>query len=137
MCKTDLAIKYYQVAAHLSRKRETLQKDKLKQSHGKDEDKDGCEDTWTNVAARAGEIWIRVGNLRKVQETSSCGEESMYSAEKRLDPEQEYETEQLKRMSEEVVKDCDGLGGALSAVGEVLKACVAKEFLKAKCAEII
>ncbi|KAF8059472.1 hypothetical protein FPV67DRAFT_1633690 [Lyophyllum atratum] len=79
----------------------------------------GERDEWVRVAARAGEVWVRVGLVRARR---THGEER----------EVELEMERLRKRGEEVVRECEGLGGTLMAVGELLKACLAEEVLGAK-----
>jgi hypothetical protein len=89
-----------------------------------DNDKDGMEDSWINTAARAGEVWLRIGMFRR--EMASYPPESI---------DEEYvedQEEDLRRHAEEVVKTCEGLGSTLVSVACVLRAALTNEFLKAK-----
>ncbi|KAJ3562231.1 hypothetical protein NP233_g9703 [Leucocoprinus birnbaumii] len=85
-----------------------------------DEDTDGEEDFWLNTAARAGELWLRIGLLRQ----ASPKEMSEEARDKELN--------KLRKIGESVTKDCRGLGGTLEAIAEVLDSCLTKEFVKAK-----
>jgi hypothetical protein len=82
---------------------------------------DGEEDFWLNTAARAGELWLRIGLLRQT------------SAQEMEEEEREKELNRLRKIGESVTKDCRGLGGTLEAIAEVLDSCLTKEFVKAKC----
>lgn len=42
------------------------------------------------------------------------------------------EEEDVKKLALEVAEECEGLGGVLCAVGEVLRSCVSEEYLKGK-----
>lgn len=81
---------------------------------------DGEEDTWINAAARAGELWLRIGLFRQ-SSSSVMGEE-----------EREKELNRLRKIGESVTKDCRGLDGTLEAIAEVLESCLTKEFTTAK-----
>ncbi|KAG5635603.1 hypothetical protein H0H81_010657 [Sphagnurus paluster] len=150
---------------------------------------DGCAaDEWVRVAARAGEVWVRVGVVRMRQRErqsqrqragttaglglelgsrsgsgsasglsdlsslSALTESTLASpdpgredactepdadadigADKEAeDDEDEEELRVLRRMGAEVVRECEGLGGTLVAVAEVVRACLAEEVLGAK-----
>ena len=71
-----------------------------------------------NVSARAGELWLRIGLA------SMIDDESEWTSE----------MEVLRKEGEGILKECEGLGGTLQAVGAVLTACLSKEFLVAKYA---
>ncbi|KAF9476022.1 hypothetical protein BDN70DRAFT_839938 [Pholiota conissans] len=107
--QSERAIKCYRVAAYLSQQRSS-------RSEESDEQDDGCEDRWVNVSARAGELWLRVG---------LAGEEEDEAEFVRV-------MQVLRKEGKEVVKECQGLGGTIEAVGAVLEACLAEEFLVAK-----
>lgn len=108
LTRTERALKCYQVAAYLSRRRTLKDQDQ--------ENDDGCEDRWVNVSARAGELWLRVGLANELADESA----------------REREMELLRKGGMDVVNECEGLGGTLQAVGAVLGACLSKEFLVAK-----
>jgi hypothetical protein len=108
LTRTERALKCYQVAAYLSRRRTLKDQDQ--------ENDDGCEDRWVNVSARAGELWLRVGLANELADESA----------------RDREMEALRKGGMEVVNECEGLGGTLQAVGAVLGACLSKEFLVAK-----
>ena len=104
--QSERALKCYQVAAFLSSRRPS-DKDV---DHP---DNDGCEDSWVNVSARAGEIWLRTG-----------------LAADEIDEEVFARTmKSLRKSGEAVARECEGLGGALQAVGAVLTAVLSTEFL--------
>lgn len=44
--------------------------------------------------------------------------------------------EDLRKMAEDILSTCDGLGGTLGAIASVLRACLTNEFLKAKYVSI-
>lgn len=111
--RPDRALKCYQVAAYLSRRRAPIE---VKSSDDSDEDDDGCEDPWMNVSACAGELWLRIGLAGELID----------------DEAREHEMEVLRTKAVDVVKECEGLGGTLQAVGAVLAACLSKEFLVTK-----
>ncbi|KDR86097.1 hypothetical protein GALMADRAFT_235330 [Galerina marginata CBS 339.88] len=106
--RTEKALKCYQVAAYLSRKRPSNEP-------ASDED-DSCEDYWVNVSARAGELWLLIGAASEVIDAAQ----------------REYEMEALRKAGAGVVKECEGLGGTLKAIGAVLAASLSKEFLVTK-----
>lgn len=104
-----------------------------------DED-EGCEDHWVNVSARVGEIWLKIGVLSR---TAAASSEAVRDNEARMDHEKENrdsesekrwerEMSELRASSEEVIAECEGLGGTLQAIGAVLNACLSKAFLEAK-----
>ncbi|KAF8956437.1 hypothetical protein BDZ97DRAFT_1907180 [Flammula alnicola] len=95
------ALKCYQVAALLSRRRTT-------KKESESDEQDSCENQWFNVSAPAEEVWLRVGLAS------------------------EFRDELLRKTGAEVIKECEGLGGTLQALGAVLAACLSKEFLVAK-----
>jgi len=120
-----------------------------------DEKEDVYErDEWTRVAARAGEVWVRIGVLRiKMAEkrraagdggafAAGDGDVEMSDVEEeevehvlRGDPEGEDERElrELRMMGKEVVEECRGMGGSLTTVGEVIAACLCDEIWGSKC----
>ncbi|KAF7783867.1 hypothetical protein Agabi119p4_32 [Agaricus bisporus var. burnettii] len=131
------ALDCYQIASWLSRKRDSkipifpqyTKPATKKYTNGSgpsttnaddDEMIDGEEDTWINAAARAGELWLRIGLFRQ-SSSSDMGEE-----------EREKELHRLRKIGESVTKDCRGLGGTLEAIAEVLESCLTKEFTTAK-----
>ena len=101
---------------------------------------EGCEDRWVNASARVGEIWLRIGVLSRCASSAS---ETSGKCEARTDHEKENggseneqqwqkEMNELGILSEEVIAECDGLGGTLQAIGTILTACLSKAFLLAK-----
>lgn len=132
--KSKRALQCYQVAAWLSRKRGQHERHSSPylRSRGDGststnassniipESIDGEEDPWINTAARAGELWLRIGLLRQSPPTEMS------------EHEKEREMETLRKVGEGVTKDCRGLGGTLDAIAEVLDSCLTKEFVKAK-----
>ena len=129
--RTDRALECYRVAAWLSRKRKAREQDE----EGAEE---GVEDVWINAAARVGEVWVRVGVLRKeaaaraVASKSASGivKEEMEGMVEWADLKEE--DEELRRMMEEVGRICAGLGATLRSVAALVRACLTDEFLKAK-----
>lgn len=90
-----------------------------------DVDVEQCpEDTWVHASARAGEIWLRIGLIRQCARTNQDNKVSTRLAEE--------EVEQLAAEGGALARQCEGLGGTLRAVGEVLKACLSNEVLKSK-----
>lgn len=81
-------------------------------------EEEGCEDYWANISARAGELWLRIGLANMIEDETEWTEEM----------------EVLRKEGVNIVKECEGLGGTLQAVGAVLTACLSKEFLVAKYA---
>ena len=136
----DRAEKCYKVAAFLSRERtigETKQNVNVKEVPAND---DGCEDRWVNASARVGEIWLRIGVLSR---RASSDSETFGKNEAKIDHEKENdgresekqwqkEMNELRISSEEVIAECEGLGGTLQAIGAILSACLSKAFLQAK-----
>ena len=136
----DRAEKCYKVAAFLSRKRMIGETKKLndndKEAPPNDE---GCEDRWVNTSARVGEIWLRIGVLSRSASSSS---QAFKKSETRMDHEKENdgsesekrqkEMNELRMSSEEVIAECEGLGGTLQAIGAILRACLSKAFLQVK-----
>ena len=101
---------------------------------------EGYEDHWLNTSARVGEIWLRIGVLSRSASSSS---EALMKNDARMDHEKENdgsesekqlqkEMNELRTLSEEVIAECEGLGGTLQAVGAVLRACLSKAFLQVK-----
>ncbi|KAG6875937.1 hypothetical protein C0993_006661 [Termitomyces sp. T159_Od127] len=84
--------------------------------------KGGKMDEWVGCAARAGEVWIRIGEFRRL----GGGDDR---AEDRIG---RKEMDELRREGEKIAKECEGHGAALHAVGELLRACLAEEILKGK-----
>ena len=107
--QTDRAVQCYRVSAYLSRKR-----DPGAPTPAAD---DGVEDRWVNVAARAGEFWVRLGVLRRGKMNGSEGER---------------ELEALEQTADKLEAECARLGVTLGAVGFLFKACLSTEFLAAK-----
>lgn len=102
---------------------------------------EGCEDRWVNASARVGEIWLRIGVLSR--SASSSSSEALGKNEARMDHEKENdgresenqmqkEMMELRVSSEEVIAECEGLGGTLQAVGAILRACLSEAFLQVK-----
>ena len=102
---------------------------------------EGYEDHWVNTSARVGEIWLRIGVLSRSASSSSTG--AFGKSEARMDHEKENdgsesetqwqkEMNELRMSSEEVITECEGLGGTLQAIGAILRACLSKAFLQVK-----
>ena len=99
---------------------------------------EGCEDHWVNTAARVGEIWLQIGVLSR-----SASSEAFEKSEARMDHEKENdgsesekqwqkEMNELRMSSEEVIAECEGLGGTLQTIGAILRACLSKAFFQVK-----
>ncbi|KAG5642228.1 hypothetical protein DXG03_003373 [Asterophora parasitica] len=104
---------------------------------GEGEEVEKERDEWVRVAARVGEVWVRLGILRRDKRAGDedNGDLQETRAEDGLryrQREQEHELEDLRRLGKDVMAECEGLGGTLMAVGEVLRACLGDEFLGAK-----
>jgi hypothetical protein len=82
------------------------------------------EDTWVNASARAGEMWLRIGLIRQRARNQGDNEDSARLAQEEIGA--------LAAEGEAVARQCEGLGGTLRAIGEVLKACFSNEVLKSK-----
>ena len=137
----DRAEKCYKVAAFLSRKRMIGETKKLNVNGEAPVNDEGCEDHWVNTSARVGEIWLRIGVLSR--SASSSSEAFGKSEPRRMDYEKENdgseseklwqkEMNELRMSSEEVIVECEGLGGTLQAIGAILRACLSKAFLQVK-----
>ncbi|KAF8079396.1 hypothetical protein FPV67DRAFT_1664028 [Lyophyllum atratum] len=107
----ERALRCYEVAAYVAA------------GTGEEGGEGGERDEWVRVAARAGEVWVRVGLVRARR---------THGEEREVELELEMEMERLRKRGGEVVRECEGLGGTLMAVGEVLRACLAEEVLGAK-----
>ncbi|PFH47789.1 hypothetical protein AMATHDRAFT_66920 [Amanita thiersii Skay4041] len=97
---------------------------KWKEKEPEEDDDLYPEDRWVHAAARAGEIWIRLGMFRQGA-----------SNERPADSAGDLSTDEFEELCHEgsaVARQCEGLGGTLKAIGEVLKACLTSEVLKAK-----
>ena len=119
--RTERALKCYQVAAFLA-------------SGGGDCDCEEGKDEWVRVAARAGEVWVRIGVVRRRimkmrMRTMGCAEDR-----ERERKETDAELESLRILGTAVCAECDALGGTLSSIASVLRACLVneKEYLSAK-----
>lgn len=116
--QTERALRCYEVAAYLSRQRTG---EDVQCEGG---DYDGVEDAYLHTAARAGEIWLRIGLLRREVldlDPDEVDEDEVKTRE-----------EALGRVGGAVVRDCEGLGSTLSSVACILRACLTTEFLQAK-----
>ncbi|KIL71185.1 hypothetical protein M378DRAFT_154670 [Amanita muscaria Koide BX008] len=85
-----------------------------------DEEEQYPEDTWVYTSARAGEIWLRIGLARQ----RARGEDQDHGTN--------AEIEELTAEGEAIAQECDGLGGTLKAVGEVIRSCLSGEILRSK-----
>ncbi len=82
------------------------------------------EDTWVYASARAGEMWLRIGLIRQHARNQGDNEDSARLAQEKIGA--------LAAEGEAIARQCEGLGGTLRAIGEVLKACFSNEVLKSK-----
>ncbi|KAG6829043.1 hypothetical protein H0H92_005874 [Tricholoma furcatifolium] len=90
------------------------------------ESRSGSTDEWVLCAAKAGELWVRVGVLRlAAAQRDQCDEEVLQSRCER-------EMFALRKEGTALAKECESRGAALHAVGELLRACLAEEFLVGK-----
>jgi len=90
---------------------------------GNHDDEPYPEDTWVYASARAGEMWLRIGLIRQ-RARNRDNEDSARLAQ--------GEIEALTAEGEAIARQCEGLGGTLRAIGEVLRACLSNEVLKSK-----
>ena len=139
--RADRARKCYEVAGWLAAGG-ACGRGKVKKEYEEDRYE---RDEWTRVAARAGEVWVRIGVLRvKMAEKRRAGDGGDgEDVEMRVKEEgghvlkdEEWEDEQELRelgiMGKEVVEECRGMGGSLTAVGEVIAACLCDEIWTSK-----
>jgi len=102
---------------------------------GEDEYEEG-RDEWLCVAARAGEVWVRVGVVRgrvmKMRIRTKGNADDRHEEQERREVDTELES--LRVLGSNVCAECDALGGTLSTIACVLRACLVKdkEFLVAK-----
>lgn len=82
------------------------------------------EDTWVYASARAGDMWLRIGLIRQRARNQGDNEDSARLAQE--------EIRALAAEGEAVARQCEGLGGTLRAIGEVLRACLSNEILESK-----
>ncbi|KAJ3523314.1 hypothetical protein NMY22_g11498 [Coprinellus aureogranulatus] len=131
--QTDRAVQCYQIAAHLSRPRTRegdsstkMEVDGEDEATGRmgDEHAEGVEDPWIYASARAGELWVRIGHLRR-EVANQPPEDVDHEVVKALE-------EELRKDAKVVVGMCEGMGSTLGSVASVIKACMAEEFLEAK-----
>jgi hypothetical protein len=100
---------------------------------------------FVKISARAGEVALRLGICaggglgRKGRgegegEGEDDGEEDEDEGEENENSEEELREEEkrVREMGAEVVKACQGMGGTLEGVGEILDACLSSEVIKAK-----
>ncbi|RDB22401.1 hypothetical protein Hypma_010501 [Hypsizygus marmoreus] len=93
----------------------------------------GEKDEWVRVAARAGEVWVRIGMLRRAGgRRDGMDLDGTVKPEDTGEEEGEKELEELRKYGEEVAGECEGMGGNLRAVAHLLRACLGTEFLGAK-----
>ena len=123
--RTDRALKCYRVAAFLA-------------SGGDEGDCEKGKDEWVRVAARAGEVWVRIGVVRRrIMKMRMRPMGHSEDRELELDrdrKETDAELESLCILGTAVCAECDALGGTLSSIACVLRACLVneKEYLSAK-----
>ncbi|KAF6749290.1 hypothetical protein DFP72DRAFT_819114 [Ephemerocybe angulata] len=119
------AMNCYTVAAWLSRPNDERVK-------GEEEEDDGVEDAFLHAAARAGQVWLKLGLLRR--DTFSQLQEGLLSEDELGAREEELKVreKEMKREGAEVVRMCEGMGSTLGAVASVLRSCLAEEFSVAK-----
>lgn len=125
--RTEWALKCYQVAAFLA-------------SGGREGACQEERDEWVRVAARAGEVWVRIGVVRKRimnMRTPTKGDVEADDRARELERERmetDAELESLRVLATAVCAECDALGGTLSSIACVLRACLVKdkEYLSAK-----
>jgi hypothetical protein len=98
------ALDCYRVAAHVA-----------SQEKG-----ESCEADFVNLAAKAGEVALRIG-------ICASGGMDEYDGETLRE-----EEARVKKMGAEVISACSRKGGILEAVGQILEACLSSEVLKAK-----
>ncbi|KAF8531321.1 hypothetical protein JB92DRAFT_2691954 [Gautieria morchelliformis] len=110
--KTDRALEYYRVAAHIAGKEErggrTMVGDRSGNVHA-----GVAVARFVRVAAQAGEVGLRIGIAR--ENTGGQGIDDSF-----------------KKWGSDVAKECRTLGGTLEAVGRVIEACLTEEIVLAK-----
>jgi tetratricopeptide (TPR) repeat protein len=124
--RTERAVKCYRVAALLA-------------AGGEDGYEQG-RDEWIRVAARAGEVWVRIGVVRRrimkmrTRAKGDVGDATREREREREQRETDAELESLRNLGTAVCAECDVLGGTLSSIACVLRACLVKdkEYLSAK-----
>jgi hypothetical protein len=84
----------------------------------------GEKDEWVRVAARAGQVWVRLGLMRRGKTPLGMNETANANPEAAV--------EELRELGAAVARECEGMGGNLMAIGEVIRACLVKEYLGAK-----
>ncbi|KAI0756062.1 hypothetical protein C8Q80DRAFT_1090902 [Daedaleopsis nitida] len=88
-------------------------------------------ESFVNIAARAGEIALRVGVLRRKATMGDSWRRGLSETDEEW-TEEDVELDELEARGGEVIYLCRGMGGTLEAVGEVLDACFTPEILKSK-----
>ncbi|TBU25863.1 hypothetical protein BD311DRAFT_867198 [Dichomitus squalens] len=89
--------------------------------------------SFVHVAARAGEIALRVGVQRRRAALGDEWREGLSAADDDWPGDlDDDDDEELEARGMEVVKACRGMGGTLEAIGQVVEACLTPEILKSK-----
>ena len=88
--------------------------------------------SFAHVAARAGEIALRVGVQRRRVAMGDKWREGLSVADDDWPDDLDDDDEELEAQGSEVIKTCRGMGGTLEAIGQVLEACFTPEILKSK-----
>ncbi|KAG6836022.1 hypothetical protein H0H93_012204 [Arthromyces matolae] len=94
----------------------------------------GKRDEWVEAAAWAGDVWIRIGLLRRRQQGEE-GRRSKGKGKETVEVDEmmrKREEDKLRSEAENAARMCDGHGAALQAVGEVLRACIGEEVVRGK-----
>ena len=110
--KTDRALEYYRVAAHLAAKDERSGRTTVGGENGTVH-AGVAVGRFVRVAAQAGEVGLRIGMVRE------------HMGEQVVD-------DRFKKWGSDVAKECRTLGGTLEAVGRVIEACLTEEIVLAK-----
>ena len=110
--KTDRALEYYRVAAHLAAKEERSGGATVRGENGKVHASVAVA-RFVRVAAQAGEVGLRIGMARENVERNIIDDK-------------------FKKWGRNVAKECRALGGTLEVVGHVLEGCLTEEIVLAK-----
>ena len=110
--RTDQALEYYRVTAHLAGKEERNGRTAISGESG-NVHAGVAVARFIRVAAQAGEVGLRIGMARE-----NMGGQVI--------------DDKLNKWGADIAKECRTLGGALEAVGQVIEACLTEEIIIAK-----
>ena len=86
---------------------------------------------FVHVAARAGEVALRVGVLRRRALMGEAWREGLSEVDEEW-PFGDDDQEEVELAGTEVVKMCRKMGGTMEAIAHILEACLSPEILKSK-----